>query len=295
LTKVAILVTGDLERVALAPSLRAMFPDVEFTTHKVNSITSTTVGSPPSSRALREGAPAYELIRRLWKMVTVPVNQGERPADFAVAVDDVELFNLLPHGSPAAVVELVRKAPAAFLCEQFSDDRARTRHADTLRQQCSFHLLCPMVEAYFFGEPAALLRAGVPTSRAPQLRAGDLEDFTVNDPAFAAPTAPAWQQQRARRVSGGLNPDKHPKDYLDFLRDPTELTYSETTDGVRALETLAWPRIGASDTEVTLLRSLFEDLSDALGVVNPLGPGVTHSATWPARLVNRNALSLRNL
>lgn len=295
MTTVAMLVTGDVERMALAPSLRAVFPGVEFTVQKINSITSTTIGSPPSPRALRAGQPAYELIRRLWKMVTAPVKPGTLAADFALAVDDVELLNLPPHGSPNAVVGLVREAATAFLDAEFSDLRTRTRHAATLRTKCSFHLLCPMVEAYFFGEAGALHRAGVPPTRSALLQAGDLEDFTVNDPAFAAPSAGPWQVQRAKRVKGNLNPDKHPKDYLDFLRDPTQLTYSETTDGVRALGTLQWSSVGASATEVTLLRALFEDLSDALGVANPLGSGFLHPATWPARSVNRSTLALRNL
>jgi hypothetical protein len=40
---------------------------------------------------------------------------------------------------------------------------------------------------------------------------------------------------------------------------------------------------------------LFEDLSDALGITNPLGAGVLSEWTYPARTARRETLILRNL
>lgn len=295
MTRVALVVTGDLERLALHTSLKRAFPGVRFDVHKVYAITSATIAAPPNPRMLVEGSAAWRLVERLWKLVTSPTAPGEAPADFAFAVDDVELLNLPPHGQPANIAGLVHQVTNAFLQARFPNAQARERHAEAMRTRCAFHLVCPMIEAYFFGESDALRRAGVPDSRTPSRRPGDLEDFLAVDPSYASPASPAWQAVRASRAKANLNPDAHPKDYLGFLKDPVRNTYDETQDGVAALASLDWPTLATSTTQIQLLRAFFEDLSDALNVPNPLGTGPPHPATFPTRTTRRETLALRNL
>jgi hypothetical protein len=86
---------------------------------------------------------------------TYPGRHGT-PPDLVIGVDDVELVNA---AHPDVVVQVPRDAVRSHV-EQTWSGAARDRVYARLRDHCSFHLLKPMVEAYFFGEPAALERAG---------------------------------------------------------------------------------------------------------------------------------------
>jgi len=169
------------------------------------------------------------------------------PPDLVVAVDDVELVNL---HQPSRIAEHVREAirrrvdvhhPSAARCD-------RTR--EIVRTRCSFHLFCPMVEAYFFGEVDALRRAGARHDA--QLRDGrDLEDFETVDPAYLS-SLPAT-----------LDAARHPKRYLAHLCEPGR--YRETQHGKAALTTLDWPSVTRAPQATRLARWLLADLYDAVG------------------------------
>jgi hypothetical protein len=58
----------------------------------------------------------------------------------------------------------------------------------------------------------------------------------------------------------------------------------------RALRT-----VGADRQAVRFARSLFEDISAALEVANPLGAGATADCTYPSRAGRPETLTLRNL
>jgi len=132
-----------------------------------------------------------------------------------------------------------------------------------------------MLEIYFFGEPAALLRAGA-TRPANLDPSNHLEDFLVADVAFLCPDH--VREHPWRRPDRG----RHPKRYLSFLVDPddTGLTaYKESREGVRALATLDWAQVFQfRPPGITFAHSLFDDLADALDVSNPF-PGMCHSLT----------------
>lgn len=75
------------------------------------------------------------------------------------------------------------------------------RHVQELSRRCSFHLLCPMLESYFFGEPAALARAGA--ARPALLSASrHLEAFESADLASSTLTICASTGGAARSGSG---------------------------------------------------------------------------------------------
>jgi hypothetical protein len=143
-----------------------------------------------------------------------------------------------------------------------------------------------MLEAYFFGEPAALERAGA-TRLARLEPVHHLEDFLAADPAFTVPDD--VREHPWRRPERG----RHPKRYLSFLVDPDDnerATYKESRDGVRALSTLDWRQVFAHQPPgIAFAHSLFDDLASALGVPSPL-PGACHALT-----TRRSEGTLRNL
>jgi hypothetical protein len=209
------------------------------------------------------------------------------PADLAFLVDDLELFNT---AVPERAIRYVRAAVSMRIEARWPSSDRRKRSADLVRRRCSFHLLSPMVEAYFFGEPAALHRAGArraaqfdPTSR-------DLEHFLTNDPDFLAPPdgkRPVWATQTRAR---------HPKCYLRFLCDPdgqNRRTYRETKEGYEALRALDWRQVLAPESHVRFARAFLADLAEGLGHTDAsrLFPGQPHELT--SRNVRDNVL--RNL
>jgi hypothetical protein len=128
-----------------------------------------------------------------------------------------------------------------------------------VRDNCSFHLFAPMIEAYLFADPAVLVASGC--HRQPQLSTGcDVEQFQVTDPVYLqAPAQP--------RPSWAIDPSDrpyHPKHYLQFLFQPA--SYSETTDGVKALLALNWQTVLAKAQQTMFLRALFQDLAHAVGM-----------------------------
>lgn len=254
---IALITTGDCEHRALGPSLRRVFPHANLGVwtplQPIPSITCNYVSYPgPMEGPTRAG----KLVR------SVVATLGQKPApDLIFVVDDLEVPNL---DTPHHVTQLV-------------SDAFRRETNTTLAQigdRCSFHLLCPMVEAYFFGELAALTRAGAEAT--PLLGEAHLEDFLVGDMTFLAKSElPGHSWRRPDR-------GRHPKRYLSYLRDPRETgrhRYRETEDGVRALETLDWAQVFAYEPQgIAFAHALFEDLADALGVANPF-PGTPHPLT----------------
>jgi len=193
---------------------------------------------------------------------------------------------------------VVTRAIREDVATRFSSLGAETPDADRVREalhvRCSFHLLVPLSEAYFFGEPAALTRAGVRLG-VPIHRTGtDVEEFATNDPAFL----PRALQKNAEMAGRGYlwwREERHPKRYLEFLVECSGGLYQETEGGARALEALDWPIVGAGSGTVPFIRALFKDLSDALGIASPLGAGAVSGSTYPARTVHRETLTLRNI
>lgn len=274
-----LITTGECEHRALGASLSRVFESaglevgleiVQPFRRPLPSITSNYLSYPgPTSGGTQ--------VDKLVASVMATLEQRGAP-DFVFAVDDLELANIATaHHVTQLVADAVRRS--------LGDTPTHASMA-RVRERCSFHLLCPMLEAYFFGEPAALRRAGAtrPASLDPS---NHLEDFRAADPAFVDPHD--VREHPWRRPDRG----RHPKRYLSFLIDPddTERTvYKESRDGVRALAMLDWAQVvHFQPPGITFAHSLFDDLADALGVPNPL-PGVCHSLT-----ARRRAGTLRNV
>jgi hypothetical protein len=207
-----------------------------------------------------------------------------------VGITDLELANW---GQAPIVVDVLRKALNDCVSAMIlhAPDEAQLR--DVLRDRCSFHLLAPMVEGYFFAEHGALARAGVSNPSCANLRSQDVEDFEAVEPDVA--WSALCQRMDAQRHALGKtwwNTRRHPKHYLEFL---IGRVYDEVSDGKRALRTLDWPSAGRDPSWAPFARSLFQDLADWFDVACPLAVGATSPSTYPGPRVRRDTLCLRNL
>lgn len=279
---IALIVTGDMERLALAESLTRVFPEAKFLeSQKVDSFTSGQVTWPPPQRpGLLSNIEKFAIA-----MIAAldPGRRKPRP-DRVVGIDDLELANL---ERPEAVIGAFRCALTTALERQAAATGQRTfnKMSKNVREKCSFHLLVPMCEAYFFADPAALKAAGCtrPAKLTPNC---DPEQFTVIDPKCSEvfsgdQQAPEWAIDLPTRL-------RHPKHYLDFLSG----SYRETHQGNAALRAVDWDRVLTHQQHCRFLRSLFQDIEDALGIDQPQFPGDTHPLTSDWRNPDR---ILRNL
>lgn len=289
--RIRLIVTGDLERKAIAKSLRRMFPkktsdgvDVEWlspqkfhgaTTHRLDP------AKDPS-----------DPMRQLAKAAVSEAMDGEQknPSDLVIVVDDLELFNV---GRAAVVVGHFRRAMEAEIERRYSNLAHRVRASEVVRSRCSFHLLSPMVESYLFGDHKALRAAGCGESAAPSLCHPDYEDFWCTDASFAAH---CLQENQSKHLSGNLwwREERHSKHYLEHLVQQAGGYYEETVGGADAFGSLAWKRVPKTAYDFSLIRSLFQDVADFIGCDNPLGLWNGPTPTY-VPLKARRGMCLRNV
>ncbi len=259
MAQVVLIPTGRLEHAALAPALKRLFPDHDFIARPkekhLDGFTSTDV------TRIRLGGPIPTNVEELAAELVASVAPGQRgrPADFAVVVEDLELVN---DHQPDRVVQVFREAVDRHIHRFWSSQQAQARATALVRERCSFHLFRPMTEAYFFGDPPALQRAGA--LHAPQLPTPlDLECFQTIDSAFLQ--IPNAQFDRIKDMP---NRQRHPKSYLHYLCDPTladkRRRYQETEGGVAALNQIDWQQVLVSPPHCPFLQSFLDDLAYAL-------------------------------
>lgn len=285
---VRVITTGLMEEKALHVSLQALFPEHTFVAHpRLDGFTSAPLPPDPADLA-RRPRPNLDKFVNTAIGLFAPGRRQDRPRpDFVLAVEDLELVNA---ATAENVTGSVRDAFERNLRSWQVEGPARGRLADALRERCSFHLMAPMTEAYFFADPVALARATAPGPDHPvqfDPAVRDVEAFEVDDPVYLDARhdpAIAWcAENRAR----------HPKHYLRYLTDPAldgKHRYDESGRGVAALNSLAWPEVVRTDTRpathVGFARSLLADLHDMLGTARDARPGAPepahcHPLTWP--------------
>lgn len=277
--RVSLITTGRMELLALPDALKGIFPEHEFhaepfrpgapfpgfTSSKVRALASTD----PSGNAA-------ELLRAALGTIRAEAASA-RPSDIAVVLEDLELGN---RGNEAVVVEHVRQSALRVIDELGVAARPEDVRR-LLRERVSFHLAVPMPESWFFGEPAALGRAGVPEDRLPLLAADrDPEDFLTDDPAYELDDGSACTRwvERGRKLGrsephpfwlGTSRRREHPKAYLTWLaRHPSQgdcTCYGETRQGARALRQLSWSTVLMDGARFAYLRAMVRDLERALG------------------------------
>lgn len=156
-------------------------------------------------------------------------------ADVVVVLDDLELAN---RHQPDRVARVFRRAVEHHLKEL---QGARMRTENALRERVSFHLIVPMIEAWFFGDPQALRAAGVPAGVAPILSQEGLEDFRTLDLQYECASeadCPSWIAKGRKKADRpkwlGAQRERHPKGYLQWLcRDGAAkdcTSYDEVTE-----------------------------------------------------------------
>lgn len=287
--QIKLIVTGDLEKLALVELLRQLFPSerkgqrvVWDRPRKLHGATSHRLvqGSSPSQ-------PMLDLARAM--LDEAGIGKTGRPADLVIVIDDVELGNL---AREEIVAQHFRAAVNQVLSQRYKLSEQQ-HYRETLRENCSFHLLKPMVESYFFGDIQALGRAGVPADASPMLVHSDVEEFESSDPRWL----PACQMENAQQQlhTPWWNHERHPKHYLEHLTARGGVFYEEKLHGKDALISLRWTDVPKALTETIFARSLFEDLSFWFDVPNPLGRGSTHAGFYPSKSARPTDRLLRNL
>lgn len=284
--RVALLPTGRTEWHGLPQALQALFPEHEFYalpdealfrsqrgpyasfTSSELTARSDDAGQGPSDRAAELVGYAAQAARG--------DRRGSPAADVVIVLEDLELSN---RHQPDRVVRVLQRAVGGYLDEQ--QGGARSRVAALLRERVSFHLVVPMIEAWFFGDPAALRRAGVPPDRpGPFLNSTkSLEDFETMDAPYEAATTRACPEWLARGEKKADRPKwlgnlrhLHPKGYLQWLcldggaKNCT--SYDESRGGAAALAQLDWGAL-LEHPGLRYLGALLEDLADALGEPMP--------------------------
>ena len=297
--RVLLLVTGRCEQKALGSALKRLFPDVTFESAYLEGFTSNPVPRtlpPPTGLPTKVETIAGELVAAI-----EPGQRANKPYDLVFAIEDLELCNA---SQPELVVNLMREAVNRHLeTASFASESSRRKARERARTRCSFHLLVPMVESYFFGEAdtdsGALRRAGACQKSAFVPAMCDVEKFHVEDIAFVdRQRYPDGLKQSGIAVPW-TNPqrEQHPKHYVSFLCEPDlaipgQGRYQETRGGAEALRLLDWAQVLGISAHGKFLRSLIADLAEGLGRPMPL-PGELASLTEP-KPGNSNAL-LRNL
>lgn len=281
---VAILPTGRTEWHGLGAALTRIFPDHTFySLPTTQEVASERVGFPyagfTSAELTDESETkppecALELVERAAQEAVG--DRKRKAADLVLIVEDLELLNA---HQPRRVVSVMRKAAEQHL-EGLASTQVKQKTQAALRSKASFHLIAPMIEAWFFGDTQSLARAGVPEAAAVCFGAQtDPEAFETADPSYlkaCAADCPALaalpsakQKQRRPKWLGTLHRAQHPKGYLQWLcRDPADracTTYSESKHGGEALAKIRWEVLLARPPEhFAFLRALIEDLEDGL-------------------------------
>jgi hypothetical protein len=267
--RVVLIPTGSMEHAALAPALQRLFSmnagsqtedivfEIEPPERHLDSFTSEDVSRipPPGPIQRNEDKLAARLVAAV---------DTSNPPDFACVVEDLELKN--DHQLDLVVGIFWAAVQRHLNGHPWSSQHRRQTVEERLRERCSFHLFRPMTEAYFFGEPAALIRARA--ALVPQLSpSGDLEQFETTDAVYLA-LPPDNRPKNQRRIKDHPERARHPKSYLHYLCDPTlkdkQKRYRETEDGATALRQLDWERVLEAPPHCPFLHAFLDDLAEAL-------------------------------
>lgn len=287
--KIQLIVTGDLEKLALHTTLAEHFPDVRNGKHVGWARPRKTYGA--TSRPLGPPGQAIGTMKGLALAAIVEAELGGTgvPADLVVVVDDGEVGNM--HDG-ANVVAHFRLAMTEVINARAPGPPANHALRQLVREKISYHLLMPMVEAHFFVGRPSLSACGVLAGVAPKLANTDVEKFESTDPAWL-PECVASNIERQGSAPWWRH-ECHPKHYLQHLVDRSGGgIYEETSASAqKALALVDWQLNAGADAQFA--RSLFEDLADWFQVPSPMGAGTCAPSTWPGPRTRPGTLLLRN-
>lgn len=301
--RIKLIVTGDSEKKSLHESLQKCFPTHTSTGDFVIwDVPRKAIHGGATSSRLIAGAPSLvsmtNLVKEMFSEALASKKPNGSPPDFVIVIDDVELGNV---GQEAVVVQSFRAAVSEKLAELKTQNTAAQFQKIQTRIQtcCSFHMLCPMVEAYFFADPATLSVGGVAVN--PVLtHASDVEQFDA-----AHDSNLDWQSlcsgknlQQASVNNSWWRTERHPKIYLEqLLRISNAPEYHETTLGARMIQATNWATVAKSSMDSPVISALFEDIWDWFGSPRPMGQflGAPSTTTYRVRTARPNQRLLRNI
>lgn len=280
---IKLIVTGDSEKASLHQSLKNCFP-----THTVNG--DLVIWDVPrkingaTSHRLAQGVapstPMKVMVDAMFSEILAGKKPNGSPPDFVIVIDDVELGNV---GQEHVVVESFLTAVNAKLAQlqglhsaaQFNSIQNR------IRTCCSFHLLCPMVEAYFFANSNTLNVGGVAAGIKPMLvHPTDVEQFDASpDPHSEWRAACISKNAEQKERTPWWKTERHPKHYLTHLLSVSKApAYHETTLGASMIEAIYWPTVATTPTDSPIISALLEDIWDWYGHHPPAGQCVGTSS-----------------
>ena len=294
---IQLIVTGNLEKESLGDSLSRIFQNVSFSTIRADGFTSETV--PQNLPIHGQAKPSVVKLAERMVAEVDPGRQGT-PADLVILVEDIELKNT---HNVEAIIKLYLLAIERAIIAHRPNQSSQAACRRLIQERCSFHLLSPMIESYFFSDVYAL-QEHIKTARPSMICPTNLEDFNAfSDLTFAKRTFADPVLLSSQPHPHDPTPCyHHPKEYIEYLCTPHDQEYApknrrkkniykETKQGKDALLNLNWDRVFLENTRVPFLRSLIEDISNFLGMENPY-PGETSPLTsiFPAnkRRILRN-------
>lgn len=299
---IKLIVTGDSEKKSLHTSLKKCFPlhtvggdlVVWDTPRKANGVTAyrLTAGSPPSSSMTA-------LVDVMFAELLTSRAPNGVPPDLVVVIDDVELGNL---GQEGIVVQAFQDAVKAKLVSLQANHSAANfqRIQSRVQDCCAFHLLCPMVESYFFADPTTLVVGGVSHTLSPSLvHPSDVEQFDATPDAHANWQA-LYRDENARKQikDAWWRTECHPKRYLAHLLSISgDIGYQETVSGAKMIEATNWATVAKTQTDSPIISALLEDIWDFFGIVPTPGQflGTSSTTTYRVKTTRPNQRLLRNI
>ena len=301
--RIKLIVTGDSEKAALHRSLAQCFPTHTASGDSVVWDTPRAVKGVTSYRLNPAASPSTPMKNLVEAMFAEALNSKQpkgTPPDLVIVVDDVELGNAGQEGVIVQAFQTAVKDKLNALQQQQSASKF-SRIQARIQTACSFHLLCPMVESYFFADSATLAVGGVPTSVSPQLgHPTNVEQFNASSDKH-----PDWQalcQSENSRQHSLANlwwqTERHPKRYLSHLLDISGVgDYFETTLGAQMIEAVNWNRVAKTSTDSPIISALLEDIWSWFAQTPPLGDCVGQSspATYQVRTLRPTQKLLRNI
>lgn len=301
---IKLIVTGDSEKKSLHKSLQNCFP-----THTANGdlvvwdVPRKAIHGGSTSHRLSADSPPLasmtKLVDEMFAETIASKKPKGSPPDFVIVIDDVELGNV---GQEAVVVQAFLAAVNAKLALlQAEHSASHFKWIQTRVQECcSFHLLCPMVEAYFFADPATLISEGVTTNNHPLLaHPTDVEQFDASpDPH------PDWlaicraKDKEQKIIHPWWETSRHPKHYLTHLLTISAApAYHETTLGARMIEATNWAAVAKTSTDSPIISALLEDIWDWFEQLPPAGSfqGSSSTTTYRVTTTHPSQRLLRNI
>ena len=311
--RVGIVVTGETEYYGISEAIQTLFPDhifhclpLEKTSLEGTSLCNGFTSVQLKPVHVQEPPEACQDLLALAAQEALGDGRRKQPYDLVVVLDDLELCNA---DQPELAVAVMKAAANKHLDVLAGERRRRTEQA--FKERVSFHLIAPMIEAWFFIDDQALVRAGVQSIDSVVFDGNtDPEAFLTLDEDYQnaeASICTALSQQQARRKKKNKpkwldNPQRsqHPKGYLQWLtRDPDRnkcTTYKESVHGANALKRLDWRKaIPYNPEHLRFIKSLIEDIEAGLGCDATIHLGVAPANHPTSIRKDARDLTLRNI